>query len=72
MAHLPTTSLPLELVVKGDSMVPYCHFDLIESDYLLTRRPSKVTGKGSYTGRVDQGTKVIEFTTKGTGAKVER
>lgn len=70
MSHLLSTTAPLDVIVKGNSIVPYCHFDLPESDYLVSRRPSQ--GRGSYTGRIDQGTKIIEFITKLTGTKVNK
>ncbi|XP_019863905.1 PREDICTED: hydrocephalus-inducing protein-like, partial [Amphimedon queenslandica] len=69
--HLESSAKPLDLIVQGNSLVPYCHFDLAESDYLRTRRPTNVSDSaGCVTGRIDPCSKVIEFVAKGTGVRI--
>ena len=71
--HLESSAKPLDVIVQGNSLVPYCHFDLPESDYLRARRPTNVSDStGCVTGRIDQSSKVIEFIAKGTGVRIIR
>jgi hydrocephalus-inducing protein len=69
MSHLKGSAKPLYILVQCSSIVPYCHFELPETDY-ISRRPFDT--KGTYSNKVDQTTKVIEFTSIGTGNKIMR
>ncbi|XP_053127193.1 hydrocephalus-inducing protein homolog isoform X2 [Hemicordylus capensis] len=52
------------VAVKGKSLMPYCHFDLEDSDYITaSRRAPDLRGPGG--APVDPSTKVIEFTSVG-------
>ncbi|XP_066494024.1 hydrocephalus-inducing protein-like [Tiliqua scincoides] len=52
------------LSVKGKGLLPYCHFDLQDSDYLTAGRSNPdLRGPGGLA--VDPNTKVIEFTSVG-------
>uniref|UniRef100_A0A4X2JPP9 HYDIN axonemal central pair apparatus protein n=1 Tax=Vombatus ursinus TaxID=29139 RepID=A0A4X2JPP9_VOMUR len=54
--------------VKGRSLLPYCHFDLNESDYISNhRRNPDLTGPNG--APLDPNTRVIEFASVGVGAK---
>lgn len=75
--HLDSSCSPLEVVVRGSSLMPYCHFDLEQSDY-LNRRAVK-EGKGGAFGAGDSqavpdpsSTRVIEFHSCGVGVKIVR
>lgn len=73
MSHLKTSAKPLQLLVQCNSVLPYCHFDLPESDYLISRRPSDIKGTTSgYTDKIDLSTKVIEFISTGTANKITK
>ncbi|XP_036605974.1 hydrocephalus-inducing protein homolog [Trichosurus vulpecula] len=58
----------LMVAVKGKSLLPYCHFDLNESDYISNhRRNPDLNGPN---GRpLDPNTRVIEFASVGVGTK---
>uniref|UniRef100_F6WJJ0 HYDIN axonemal central pair apparatus protein n=1 Tax=Monodelphis domestica TaxID=13616 RepID=F6WJJ0_MONDO len=58
----------LILTVKGRSLLPFCHFDLKESDYISNhkRNPDLSGPRG---GPLDPSTRVIEFDAMGVGAK---
>ena len=75
--HLDSIYSPLEVVVHGSSLMPYCHFDLEQSDY-LTRRAVR-EGKGGAFGAGDSravsdpsSTRVIEFHSCGVGIRIVR
>ncbi|KAL8194575.1 UNVERIFIED_CONTAM: hypothetical protein K2H54_025175 [Gekko kuhli] len=52
------------VAVKGKSLLPYCHFELEDSDYITAnRRNSDLRGPGG--AALDPSTKVIEFTSLG-------
>ncbi|XP_048371298.1 hydrocephalus-inducing protein homolog [Sphaerodactylus townsendi] len=52
------------VAVKGKSLLPYCHFELKESDYITAnRRNPDLRGPGGTA--LDPNTKVIEFTALG-------
>ena len=70
MSHLKASTKPLQLHVQCNSIVPYCHFDLPESDYLTIRRPPDIKGAGSYADKINRSTKVIEFVSTGTTNKI--
>ena len=73
--HLDSSCSPLEVVVRGSSLMPFCHFDLEQSDY-LTRRAVR-EGKGGAFGAGDgravpdpSSTRVIEFHSCGVGVRI--
>ncbi|XP_067327017.1 hydrocephalus-inducing protein homolog [Anolis sagrei] len=52
------------VTVKGKGLLPYCHFDLEDSDYITAnRRNPELRGPGG--AGLDPNTKVIEFTSVG-------
>lgn len=60
------------IAVKGRSLLPYCHFELEESDYLTSgRRNPELPGPlGAASGLgLEPTTKVIEFKCVGLGDK---
>ncbi|XP_068943597.1 hydrocephalus-inducing protein homolog [Petaurus breviceps papuanus] len=58
----------LMVAVKGRSLLPYCHFDLTESDYISNhRRHPDLNGPNG--APLDPNTRVIEFASVGVGAK---
>lgn len=74
--HLDSSCSPM-VVVRGSSLMPYCHFDLEHSDY-LTRRAVR-EGKGGALGTGDgravpdpSSTRVIEFHSCGVGVRIVR
>ncbi|KAM4614098.1 hydrocephalus-inducing protein homolog [Discoglossus pictus] len=63
------------LPVKGHSLLPYCHFQLEDSDYISNgRRNPELSGpRGAPPGTtLDPNTRVIEFSTVGVGTKRTR
>ncbi|XP_045149859.1 hydrocephalus-inducing protein homolog [Echinops telfairi] len=66
--NLPAEETGPILLVKGRSHLPFCHFELQESDYISGhRRNSELRGPNG--GTVDPNTRVIEFATVGLGGK---
>lgn len=69
----PDPELPeLVILVVGRSLLPYCHFDVPESDYLSEgRRDAKLPGPIDYQAAADGSlpadTRVIEFNVVGIG-----
>lgn len=65
--QLPELIIP----IAGRSLLPYCHFDIPESDYLSgDRRDAKLPGPidhQSIDGSLPQGTRVIELNVVGIG-----
>ncbi|XP_074055255.1 hydrocephalus-inducing protein homolog isoform X3 [Macrotis lagotis] len=58
----------LMVAVKGRSLLPYCHFDLKESDYISNqRRNPELSGPNGTP--LDPNTRVIEFISVGMGTK---
>ncbi|XP_055993028.1 hydrocephalus-inducing protein homolog [Sorex fumeus] len=56
------------VTARGRSCMPYCHFDLKDSDYISGhRRDADLRGPGG--GSLDPATRVIEFTSLGIGGK---
>lgn len=52
------------VAVKGKSLLPYCHFELEDSDYITaSKRNPDLRGPGGVS--LDPNTKVIEFTSLG-------
>ncbi|CAH2323836.1 Hypothetical predicted protein [Pelobates cultripes] len=65
----------LVLPVKGCSMLPYCHFQLEDSDYITNRRRNPELGgpRGAPSGTtLDPNTRVIEFSSVGVRTKNTR
>ncbi|XP_033221021.1 hydrocephalus-inducing protein homolog [Belonocnema kinseyi] len=62
---------PLCIPIKARSLLPYCHFEILESDYLTSgRRNKKLPGPIGYDiedPSVFENTKVIEFNVIGVG-----
>ncbi|KAI4571668.1 hypothetical protein MJG53_013774 [Ovis ammon polii x Ovis aries] len=56
------------LSAKGRSSLPICHFDLKDSDYIISRRRNPDL-RGPSGGALDPNTRVIEFTSVGIGGK---
>jgi hydrocephalus-inducing protein len=71
MENLKPTKVPLNIVIRATSLLPYCHFEIEESDYLSSsRRDSKLPGPPGYS-LVENDTinkiKIVEFKLIGTG-----
>ncbi|XP_069510876.1 hydrocephalus-inducing protein homolog [Ambystoma mexicanum] len=63
------------LAVKGKSLLPYCHFELEDSDYISQsrRNPNQRGPGGAPPGAaLDSNTRVIEFSTVGVHTKNSR
>ncbi len=61
------------IAVKGRGLLPYCHFDLAESDYIVSgRRDPDLPGPGGAASGLglDPSTRVIEFECVGIGSRV--
>lgn len=60
-----------EVAVKGRSLMPNCHFELEDSDYISARRrnPELQGPKGAMLGL---NTRVIEFAAVGVGSRNSR
>ncbi|XP_021488188.2 hydrocephalus-inducing protein homolog [Meriones unguiculatus] len=66
--NLPAGEQGPILQTKGRSVLPVCHFDLKESDYISGhRRNPELRGPGA--GPIDPNTRVIEFISVGIGGK---
>ncbi|XP_030621187.1 hydrocephalus-inducing protein homolog [Chanos chanos] len=52
---------------SGRSLLPYCHFHLEDSDYITAKRNRRLQGAS-----LDPNTRVIEFTSVGTGVSAYR
>lgn len=66
--NLPPGEQGPVLSVKGQSSLPFCHFDLKDSDYLSGhRRNPDLRGPGG--GALAPNTRVIEFSSVGIGGK---
>lgn len=75
IAHLEQGKQGPVVGVKGRSLMPYCHFELKDSDYLsAARRNPELRGpEGSPAGTtLDPNTRVIEMYTVGVGVKHTR
>ncbi|XP_047385193.1 hydrocephalus-inducing protein homolog isoform X1 [Sciurus carolinensis] len=66
--NLPAGEHAPVLVVKGRSFLPFCHFDLKDSDYISGHRRNPEL-RGSDSGPLDKNTRVIEFSSVGIGGK---
>uniref|UniRef100_A0A8C9LFZ1 HYDIN n=1 Tax=Pavo cristatus TaxID=9049 RepID=A0A8C9LFZ1_PAVCR len=60
-----------EVVVKGKSQMPHCHFELEDSDYITAKRrkPELTEPRGAV---LDLNTRVIEFAAIGVGSRNSR
>lgn len=74
LSSMPNLKLDEEgpvVAVKGKSLLPYCHFELEDSDYITAnRRNSDLRGPGGMS--LDPQTKVIEFSSVGVHVKNSR
>ena len=71
-ANLSPNASEISIPVRGCSLLPYCHFELEESDYVSGgRRNPELKGPGGAPpgSTLDPSTKVIEF--KSCGIKVK-
>ncbi|XP_039769505.1 hydrocephalus-inducing protein homolog isoform X2 [Ornithorhynchus anatinus] len=59
------------VTVKGQSLLPLCHFDLKDSDYISGHRRNAEL-RGTKGGSLDPKTRVIEFAALGVGSKDSR
>lgn len=55
------------ILVCGRSLLPHCHFDLEESDYISGNRRNP-----EFRGSLDPNTRVIEFNVVGISAPITR
>ena len=63
------------ILVKGKSLMPYCHFELVDSDYITSaRRNPELRGPGGAPPgtTLDPNTRVIEFEAVGVGVRAVR
>ncbi|XP_078688637.1 hydrocephalus-inducing protein-like [Branchiostoma floridae x Branchiostoma belcheri] len=62
------------LAVRGRGLLPYCHFELEDSDYINARRNPQMRGpRGAPPGAtLDPNTRVIEFAATGINVKTSR
>uniref|UniRef100_H2XZ27 Hydin adenylate kinase-like domain-containing protein n=1 Tax=Ciona intestinalis TaxID=7719 RepID=H2XZ27_CIOIN len=70
--NLPASIQEPSIKLRGRSLMPYCHFDLPESDYLSSsRRNPELSGPaGAQPGTtLDPNTRVIEFNSIGVNVK---
>ena len=67
--HLDSSNIPLEVVLRGKALMPYCHFELEPSDYLAGRQ-SGGGAEGRETHFDPSSTRVIEFHSCGIGIKI--
>ena len=61
--------------LKGKSLMPYCHFELEDSDYITSaRRNPEMRGPGGAPPgtTLDPNTRVIEFETTGVSVKATK
>lgn len=66
--NLPPGEQGPTVTTKGRSCLPYCHFDLKDSNYISGhRRAIDLRGPGG--GPLDPATRVIEFNSVGIGGK---
>ena len=75
--NLETGKLGPVVAVRGRSILPFCHFELEESDYLSSgrRRIDLLINNGSSQAPntfIDRQTRVIEFKSVGIGSTINR
>ena len=72
MLCLPAGKQGPTILVKGKSLMPYCHFELVDSDYITSaRRNPELRGPGGAPPgtTLDPNTRVIEFEAVGVGVR---
>lgn len=70
--HMDSDEVGPFIELRGRSLVPYCHFELEDSDYISSaRRNPELRGPGGAPpgSILDPNTRVIEFNICGTGVK---
>ncbi|XP_057292027.1 hydrocephalus-inducing protein-like [Hydractinia symbiolongicarpus] len=74
IANLESTQDKPTIALHGKSILPWCHFELNESDYITDRRNPELRGpNGAAAGStLDPNTKVLEFLACGTNTNVQR
>lgn len=73
--NLHPEAIPPEVKLRGRSLLPYCHFELEESDYISGgRRNPELPGPGGAPPgtTLNPNTKVVEFQSCGVKVKVVR
>ncbi|CAE1301645.1 HYDIN [Acanthosepion pharaonis] len=72
--NLPGSSQGPSIGVKGRSLMPYCHFELEDSDYIRTRRNPEMRGPGGAPpgAALDVNTRVVEIECIGIGVSVQK
>ena len=75
IANLEKTQQGPVIGLKGKSLMPYCHFELEDSDYITSarRNPEMRGPAGAPPGTtLDPNTRVIEFETTGVSVKATK
>lgn len=73
MTNLAAHTEPLVIRLLGCGLMPYCHFELENSDYLTGgRRNSELRAPGGLKTSVDSTSRVIEIFSCGVGVKVSK
>ena len=76
ISDVTPTIPPLDVVVSGASLLPYCHLELPECSYLALKDGSSMDSlavtRQNKELSVDPSTKVIEFTAKGNSGRVTK
>ena len=73
MTNLAAHTEPLVIRLLGCSLMPYCHFELENSDYLTAgRRNSELRTPGGLRTSVDSTSRVIEIFSCGVGVKISK
>jgi len=73
IANLADNLSPPTISVKSEGQRPTCHFELTQSDYLLShRRRDDMPGPNGRVGPLDMSYKVIEFKSLGTSVRNTR
>lgn len=71
ISNLAPETEPVVIRLLGRSLMPYCHFELDNSDYLTGgRRNPELRAPGGLGTTIDPTTKVIEFFSCGVGVKI--
>ncbi|KAK6983379.1 hydrocephalus-inducing protein, partial [Biomphalaria glabrata] len=69
IAHMDKGSHGPVIGLKGRSLMPYCHFELEDSDYISRSRSNL---DGTQSAPIDPSTRVIEFSVCGSGVKCHK
>ncbi|KAI6660485.1 hypothetical protein LOD99_14069 [Oopsacas minuta] len=71
--NLPPASSDIEITLLGESVMPYCHFDLPTVSYSQLANTLDIkTSTTSYTTPLNSATRVLTFETCGVGVTVSR